>query len=254
MNARTHAQFLITIDGETATVGTAAELAVALDVLQGAYDRSVLSQLAPHLPAIIRSGRDLLTILRALVSDDQLYLVNTLGAGLEDIIHDSRELRDILAMVSDSIVEETLLRQIGGSKLRQLAAVPAELADLLEWIYGDSDSLLLGLLGDAHLAQLFDSGGELSLVLAMLSRPLQQNLVSLLGWDTVVELIHNYDDLAALLGALPAGTSAGLIAHIPAERLQRLVRDPATWHKLSISLEQRELDLLHLKLEAAHAQ
>ncbi len=40
-------RYPVTIDGETASIGTANELAVALDVLRGQYDRAVLEQLGP---------------------------------------------------------------------------------------------------------------------------------------------------------------------------------------------------------------
>jgi hypothetical protein len=45
-------RYPVTIDGETASIGTANELAVALDVLQGQYDRAVLEQLGPALAYI----------------------------------------------------------------------------------------------------------------------------------------------------------------------------------------------------------
>ena len=41
-------RYPVTIDQETVQIGSASELAVALDVLQGQHDRAVLTQLQPH--------------------------------------------------------------------------------------------------------------------------------------------------------------------------------------------------------------
>lgn len=247
-------RYPVTIDGETAEIGTAAELAVMLDVLQGEHDREVLTQIAKYLPNIIRTEKELLNILRALAPDDQFFVVNTLSEHLEHIIGSSSELRDIFAMLSDDAVEEALLRQLGGTALRTLADSPAALADLLEWIYGDTDQLLLGLLGDEHLADLFGSGSELSLVLAMLSHPLQEDLIRLLGWDAIIEMIHTLDDFTALLGVLPPEFSRALIAQVPVERLRKLVRSRLAWQRLEISLKPREREYLRAKLGGAYAE
>ncbi|MHB9031512.1 MAG: hypothetical protein ACYC6L_00545 [Anaerolineae bacterium] len=247
-------RYQVTIDGESAQVGTAAELAVVLDVLQGAHDREVLEQLAPHLPGIIMDGRDLLAILKVLSTEDQLYLINTLGESLGSIVDNARILRDILAMLSANDVEEALLRQMGGDCLRQLAASPGELANLLEWLYGDGDELLLRLLGDDVLRGLFSCGSDLSQVLAMINRPLQQELLMTLGWDQVILLIHNRTDLTSLLAVLPADSSSTLIAEMPVERLRRLRRNASSWREFTAALEQREIDLLRVKLGASYAQ
>lgn len=254
MNATQTERFPIMIGNEAAAIGTAAELTVALDVLQGDHDRAVLEQLAPHLARIIGDGRGLQAVLRVLASADQLYLIQLIGSELPAVIHSAQILRDILAMLADCAVEEALLSAIGAARLRELLATPEELADVLEWVYGASDRLVLQLLGDAHLRGLFASGHELSLVLGMLDHQLQKELIELLGWEQVTALIHSRSDLAHLLAALPAALSAELLPRIPIDRLHALIRNAQGWRALCASLELPEIEHLQRILGVPYAQ
>jgi hypothetical protein len=247
-------RYPVLIDGETALVGNAAELAVVLDVLQGEHDRAVLEQLAPHLPAILVNTRGLQTIMRSLVPADQFFLVETLAGSLAEIITDAAGLRDLLAMLAEREVEEALLHGIGGARLRELATSPRELADLLEWVYGESDGLLLDMLGKAHLNHLFTSGTELAIVLSMLGQAQQRTLIEILGWQTALALIHNRHDLMQMCAVLPASLSAELLNRLPAEKLRALVRDFKGWRELTGALEHAEIDLLRARLEVPYAQ
>ena len=69
MNLAKIPRYPVTIDQETIQIGTAAELAVALDVLQGQYDRVVLTQIRPHLSGIILNARDLSLVMKSLAVD-----------------------------------------------------------------------------------------------------------------------------------------------------------------------------------------
>jgi hypothetical protein len=246
-------RFQITIDGESTAIGTAAELTVALDVLQGDYDRAVLERLAPHLAQIIGDGRGLQAVLRVLAPADQLYLITCIGADLPKVIHNAQVLRDLLAMLSDGTVEEALLTAVGTTRLRELLATPEELADILEWVYGENDRLVLHLLGNDHMRGFFASGHELALVLGMLDHPLQKELIDLLGWEQVKSLIHNRSDLAHLLAALPADLSAELLPRIPIDHLRALIRNTQGWHDLCASLELPEIEQLQQLLGVPYA-
>ncbi len=56
-------RYAITIDGETTGIGTANELALALDVLCGQHDRAVLEQLAPHLAEVVGGQQKITKVL-----------------------------------------------------------------------------------------------------------------------------------------------------------------------------------------------
>ncbi|MHB1356112.1 MAG: hypothetical protein ACYCZF_09080 [Anaerolineae bacterium] len=247
-------RFSLTIGGESAAIGTAAELTVALDVLQGDHDRAVLAQLGPHLAQVIGDGRGLQAVLRVLAPADQLYLIECIGLNLPALIQNAQILRDILAMLADCEVEEALLTAIDAARLRELLATPEELADGLEWVYGASDSLVLQLMGTSHLRGLFTSGHELSLVLGMLDHSLQKELIELLGWKQVSSLIHSRSDLAHLLTALPAELSSELLPRIPADRLRAMIRNAQGWHDLCSSLELPEIEQIQRILGVPYAQ
>jgi hypothetical protein len=166
-------RYPITIDQETVQIGSAAELAVALDVLQGQYDRVVLTQLQPHLSRIIQKGDHLLTVMKSLSADDQIFLIQSLQGSLAGIMQDGSHLRDLLASLAEEKVETILLQSLGSDGLRSLILNAEELAEVLEWVYGQTDELALELLGLDYVRNLSREAADLSAILRSLDAGLQ---------------------------------------------------------------------------------
>jgi hypothetical protein len=236
----TATHYPITIEGETAPIGTAGELVVALDVLQGQHDRAVLEQLAPHLSEIIADAFGLYQTLKELSVEDQLYLFDTLGSRLVDVVGRAGALRDLLATMAQEEVEERMLTTLGTEGLHALIGTAEELAGVLEWVYGDCDQLVLELMGAPFLKRLFPSGYELSLVLHALDHDRQRALIEMLGWEQVEALVHDRRDLAHLLRALPSELSNRLLTGLDRAQLWDLVRDERGRQYLYQYLEAEE--------------
>jgi len=247
-------RYPITVEGETATIGTAAELVVALDVLQGHHDHMVLEQLHPHLAEIIDGPLELYSVLKVLAPDDQVYLIDALGSRLVDVVQRSGALRDILATLAESKVEERLLQTLGSEGLRSLIGSAEELSEVLEWVYGECDQLALNLLGLGFLSRLFQSGYEFSLVLHSLDHRCQEELVELLGWERVLSMVHDRRDLAHLLRALPGGFSTRVLNHFGREQLWNIIGDERGWRVLRDYLEADEAAYLENLLEVDDAE
>lgn len=243
----------ITIEGETAPIGTAGELVVALDMLQGQYDRVVLEQLAPHLAEIIADASGLHATLKPLSVEDQGFLFEALGARLVDVIGRAGALRDLLATLAHDVVEERLLSTLGTAGLHALIGTAEELAGILEWVYGDCDQLVLDLIGAAFLQRLFTSGYDLSLVLYALDHDRQQALIEMLGWEQVEALIHDRRDLAHLLRALPADLSERLLKGFTPAQLWHFVRDERGRCYLYQYLDAEEMAYLDKVMGGHHA-
>lgn len=248
MAAQTIKRYPITIEGETTYIGSASELAVALDVLQGQFDHKSLTQLRPHLAEIIAHAAGLMTVLRSLSQDDQIFLFQSLGADLVTVMQSARHLRDLLATMADPRVEEVLLTTLGSAGLRQLLGTGRELAEVLEWVYGEQDELALDLIGTAALRRLCRNAGDLSAVLHTLDFKLQPRFLDELGWEYVTGLVDDGRDLAYLLRALPPANSAELLRHFSGERLKGLIGHRAEWEYLYQRLEPAEAKLLLAKL------
>ncbi|MBE3073098.1 MAG: hypothetical protein IMZ67_08995 [Acidobacteria bacterium] len=239
----------VTIDGETAEVGTAAELALTLDVLQGRHDLQVLEQLRPHLAGIIADPRGLMTVLASLAPDDQTFLIDALGGSLGRIVGSAAALREILAMLAEVPVEERLMEVIGRDGLRSLIMTAEDLAGVLEWVYGQCDRCLIDLLGREYTARLFQNGHEVSLVLRTLDQERQEELVGDLGWDRLASLVHDRRDLAHLMRALPPDASRRLLEHFPRERLSAIVANQRQWEAIARYLDAGEMASLRQRLE-----
>ncbi|MDR3575162.1 MAG: hypothetical protein P4L50_14985 [Anaerolineaceae bacterium] len=237
-------RYPIVIDGETAFIGTANELSIALDVLQGQYDRQALVQLQPHLAEIISHANGLITVLRSLSVEDRIFLIQALGPSLVDVVQSAVRLRDILAIVSDQDVEEKLLITLSTGGLRRLIMTGEELAEVLEWVYGEQDALMLELLGDDYVRQLCRHATDLSAILRNIDFSLQAKLLDALGWPFIVNLVKDGYDLASLMRALPPELSAKLLDHFSAERLLDLIGNADEWTYLYQRLEPAEADLM----------
>jgi len=247
-------QYSITIEGETALISTAAELVVALDVLQGQHDRLVLQQLQPHLAEIVGDPQGLYTTLKVLAPDDQLYLIDALGPRLVGVVQRAGALRDILATLADARVEEQMVKTLGSDGLEALIGSVEDLAGVLEWVYGSCDQLVLQLLGTQFLKDIVQSGYELSLVLHSLDHARQMELIEMLGWPRVQSLVHNLRDLAHLLRALPGELSTHLLTRFTRDPLWGLIRDDHGLRYLRRYLEADEAACLDTLLEENDAE
>lgn len=248
-------RYPFSIDGDPWEVGTAAELAVALDVLQGGHDRAVLEQLAPHLPAIVATPSGLMALLRALAPPDCIYLLEALGPHLAGAIGSASALRDLLAILAEVEVEACLLATLGAEGLARLVQSAGELAEVLEWVYGDCDRQVLDLLGVAGVRRLLGDGADLGLVLHSLNPAHQAWLLDALGWEQVAALVLTRRDLALLLRALPGDLSRRLLEHLPGPRLAALIGNARGWDDVCARLEADEIAALARRIEEApHAQ
>jgi hypothetical protein len=151
-------RYPVAIAGETADIGTANELANALDVLHGQHDRAILEQLRPHLADIIGNAAGLTNVLRALETADQIFLIQALGVQLSVVLQQARFLRDLFAILADDEVEQCLIETLGATGLRVLILTASELGEVLEWVYGQRDRQVLDLLGTPYLKRLIRTG------------------------------------------------------------------------------------------------
>ncbi len=245
-------RYAVTIEGETSYIGTANELAVALDVLQGRHDRAVLEQLAPHLAEIIGGPAGLLIVFKSLSSDDQLYLLGAVDGKLTSLLQEARHMRDLFAALSVTAVEQCVLETLGTNGLRTLIMTANQLAQVLEWLYGECDKQLIDLLGSDYVRRIIRNGYELSLVLNSLDEMGQQELAEKLGWERVVELVSDGRALAYLMRTLPPSLSARLTEQYTREQLVDLIGNQRDWSYLYDRLEPAEADQIVNKLGVAH--
>lgn len=237
-------RYTITIDQETVQIGSAAELAVAMDVLQGQRDREVLLQLQPHLALIIKQANQLFTVLKSLSADDQVFLIQALEGSLARTMQDASHLRDLLATLAEEKVESALLQSIGPDGLRSLILTAEELAEVLEWVYGQTDKLVLDLLGLEYIRNISRNAVGLSAILHSLDSGLQDRLIEQLGWEFCLGLVRDGRDLAYLLRALPAAVSERLLKHYEPVKLARLIGNSHDWIYLYQRLEPAEADFI----------
>ncbi len=250
MNTLQIPRYPVTIGGDTVQIGTANELAIALDVLYGQHDRAVLEQLRPHLADIIGGPAGFANVMKSLEPTDQIYLIDAIGTRLADIIQEPRFLRDLFATLAAVEVEQRLLDTLGTSGLRTLIVTAAELGQVLEWVYGQCDRQLIDLLGAIYLRDIIRNGYELSLVLTSLDEAGQLDLIEKLEWPRVVEMIGDGRDLTFLMRALPASLSRRLLDHFSRAQLVDLIGNKHDWAYLYDRLEPAEAENLLTKLGA----
>ena len=246
-------RYPVTIDGETTHIGTAGELAIALDVLQGQRDREVLEQLRLYLADIMGGPQGFARTLTSLSPADQLFLIDAIGARLASVIREARFLRDIFATMAVLEVEQKMLVTLGGGGLRALIPTAEELAEVIEWLYGECDHQAIELIGTPHLRDIIRHASDLAVVLNVLNAHGQRDLIERLGWARVTNLIRDGVDLALVLRALPAESSAQLLAEMTRERLLALIGNARDWEYLWNRLEPAEAKLLAEKLRASYA-
>jgi hypothetical protein len=239
----------VRIGDEEALIASSGDLAIALDVLHGQHDRAVLEQLGDNVRTLLHDPVSLRMILKSLSPDDQAHLIQSLGGELPAILREASSLRDILAFLSVVEVEEQLLHAIGAAGLRRLIQSADELAEVVEWCYGEVDELLLDLLGPQHLRWLCRTGAGISAILRSLSGPLQEHFVEAVGWETIEGCVRDGRDLALLMRALPPQLSSDLVDRYDVGALVHLIGNPTDWRYLRERLEAGEAEHLFDRLK-----
>ena len=183
-------------------------------------------------------------MLKSLSSDDQVFLIQALQGNLTGIIQNASHLRDLLATLADEKVETALLQTLGSDGLRSLILTAEELAEVLEWVYGQTDELALDLLGLDHVRNLSRDAADLSAILHSLDAVHQARLVDQLGWKFCLGLVRDGRDLAYLLRALPSTVSERLLKHYNPVQLAKLIGNSRDWVYLYQRLEPAEADFI----------
>ena len=253
MNPHDITRYPLTLDGDTTRIGTAPELAIALDVLQGQHDRAMLEQLRAHLAEIVNTPQGFARVLAALAPDDQIFLIDAIGARLADTLQEARHLRDIFAATSVVAVEQKLLDTLGAPGLRALIHTAEELAEILEWLYGECDRQAIELIGVAHLKQVIRHASDLCIVLHALDASGKRDLIERIGWSNVIHLVRDGVDLAHLARTLSSELTARLLAEFTREQLIALIGNARDWQYLWARLENAERQLIATKLRVANA-
>jgi hypothetical protein len=246
-------RYPIHVDGETAEVGDAEELAVVLDVLNGRRDRHVLAQLRPHLPRIVRKPSDLPLLMRTLAPNDQIFLIEAMGDSLADALQTARHLRELLATIAEPDVKSTLIGALDGEGLRKLIVTARDLSGALEWTYAQCSLRLLELLGDEYLRRLIRHGDDLAYALNALADESQSALLASIGWARVPELTRDARDLALLLRAVPPTISQTLLDQYDRRQLVEIIGDRSAWTYLYNRIKPDEAAQLLRKLGAEDA-
>lgn len=243
-------RFPVTIDGETARIGTASELAVVLDVLQGNHDRVVLEQLGPHLAEILATPHGFMATMKSLEPANQILLVECIGLELAPVLQKATHLAATLATLAEADVKNAIIRTLGTAGLRALVVTAYDLASVLHWVFGNSDQTVLALLGADYVRAIIRTGDDLGRVLAALEANSQSALLEQLGFEHVVEIVRNGRELAYVLRALPAAFSARLLDHYSRMQLVSLIGNAADWQYLWARLEPEEQTMIEHKLGA----
>jgi hypothetical protein len=246
-------RYPVTIDGETMSVGTAQELSVMLDVLQGQRDRAVLEQLRNNLADVMGGPRGFALTLKSLSPADQIFLIDAIGARLADVLQEARYLRDIFATMAEVEVEKKMLDTLGATGLRRLVNTAEELGQVLEWLYKECDRQAIELIGTPYLKNIIRHALDLCAVLDALDASGQSDLLERIGWTHVRNLVRDGVDLAQLMRALPPDLSAKLLSEINREQLITLIGNARDWEYLWNRLEPAESKLIAEKLGVKHA-
>jgi hypothetical protein len=247
-------RYPIVWNGEGADVATIDELVVALDVLHREHDRAILEQLRPVIGDLIAAGdrspaANLKILLKELSTEDRLFVVEVLGRRLLPLVGTAVELRNVLVSLADLDVEAAMLRAMGAEGLRHFIATCRQLWEILEWLYGDNDVLLLELLGPSLVRSLLVRGDDLAEILRRLDPDRQLPVLQMLGWDFVLGLMRDAVDLREVLSALCTDAYATLLARLPRSRIVALAGSDAGWYELGRSLSFSKTRLLLDKLE-----
>jgi len=217
----------ITYQGDTVELETAEELFVALELTPKEADQEILAQIGAGMLELITTDEQFLLILEKVLdtqgTSKEPYL-KCFGSNLSQVITRGSSFSKALSLLANESDQEYFLNALGQEAIRSCINNTADLVEALAWLYGKMDMLFINLVGWDFIQRFVRSGRSLGAIMKVLSQAEEQELLEKMGWPSVINCIHDADDLIAAFVGLEQQSDRLLIDKlVEFDRLQIVI-------------------------------
>lgn len=183
------------------------ELALIIDLLASLKDsftlhRHIIMSLDEDLMRIILTYKGLLLCMKHMEYKNRFLLLVKMGDTLSNVIEKSAHLGSLLASIPEETDKMRIIKSIRAKGLIQIIHIPDDLGNILEWIFGDGEKLIIDMLGKEFLQSLFAYGTDIYKVFHFLSDENKDILADILSLPFIQSRIYTAEDFFYVLKAL----------------------------------------------------
>jgi len=227
--------FHFILDDKVYHVRNELELALIFELLESTKSAemlhwNVIMSLDEKLLDIIKTYRGLSSCLKHLGYRNRFLLLIKIGDILPTVLGRSEHLGGILASIPEGEGKLRIVKSMRHRGLVQIVENADDLGNVLEWLYGDAELVVLNLLGEEFLRGLFYSGRDIYKVAHFLSEPNKDYFIDLLGISSLRALTGTCDDFLYIIKALTASKTKEYIRLFTPDEIRGLIRSDYTFH------------------------
>lgn len=225
------------------------ELALIIDLIAASDDsftlhRHIIMSLDEKLMDIILTYKGLLLCMKHMEYKNRFLLLIKMGDTLSRVIEKSTHLGSLLASIPEENDKKRIIKSIRYKGLIQIIDTPDDLGNILEWIFGEGEKLVIDILGKEFLQSLFTYGTDIYKVFHFLSDENKNILADLLELSFIKSCVYTPEDFFYVLKALSNEKSEDFIPLFTPEEIRTIIRKDKTLHHFLPKLTQEKENIL----------
>lgn len=215
----------ICYDGDCVEIENAEELFVILDITTADADSEILKQIGGKISELVTNDAEFLKILvtaMGLEGKSKREYLECFGDNLKKIVTTGDTVSRALAIFANEADQEYFLKTLGKESLRECVNSLEDIAGALEWLYGKMDELYMELIGWDFIINHIHNGEGLGKILKYLASREEKILLDHLGWERILQCIQTDNDLVYVLVGLASSNEKSLIEKLEKPKLRQI--------------------------------
>lgn len=237
------------------TIHNEEELALIFELLASSDDaftlhRHVIMSLDEELMQIIRTYKGLLLCMKHLEYKNRFLLLIKIGDTLSHVIGKSEHLGSILAGIPEEADKIRIIKSFRTKGLVHIIHTPDDLGNILEWIFGEGEQIVFGMLEKDFLESLFAYGTDVYKVFHFLSDENKDILADILTLPFIKAHIYTPEDFFYVIKALSNKKVPEFIVHFSPLEVRKIIGKNEILHHFlpKITQEKEQILLQYIKI------
>ena len=248
--------FSFVLGNKTYQIADELELALVFELLHNETSTSstlhwnIIMQLDEKLLSIITSYSGLQGCLKRLNTKNQFLLLLKIGDILPKIIQTSEHLAFLLAGIPNAEQKNHIIKYIRRRGLAQMVRSVQDIANILEWLFGENEVLLLETFGLQEIKPFIFTAHDMNTLLLYLNLQNKDFLLDSLSLPFVRALVRNARDFTEIFSCLTAAKADEFLRLFPQEQLCMLFGNDAVFHECLFKISDSRQQILLSYLQA----
>lgn len=196
------------------------------------------------LMKIILTYKGLLLCMKHMEYKNRFLLLVKMGDTLPHVIETSTHLGSLLASIPEETDKIRIVKSMRYRGLTEIIYTPDDLGNILEWIFGEGEKIIMDILGKDFLQKLFAYGTDIYKVFHFLSDENKNILADIISLTFIQSCIYTSEDFFYVLKALSNEKVQEFIPLFTPEEIRSIILKNKTLHHFLPKLTQEKENIL----------